>query len=58
MARIALHGLHEIRDQVLTLFQLDIHVREGLIDPLTLHHKAVVDQNDKASDRDDCGQNY
>jgi hypothetical protein len=42
----------------LTLFQLDIHVREGLIDPLTLHHKAVVDQNDKASDRDDCGQNY
>ena len=54
MAGIALHGLDEIRDEVLALFQLHIYISKGLVAALSLADQPVIDGDDgHGDDRDD-----
>ena len=40
---VALHGLDQVRDQVVALLQLHVDVGEGLVDALPQRDEAVVD---------------
>jgi len=49
----ALHGLHQVRDEVVALLHLHIDVGERLADPLTHGDEAVVDRDDPHDEDDD-----
>src|SRR5215475_8320961 len=52
MRRVALHGLHQVRNEIVALAQLDIDVGEGLTDPLPHGNEAVIDADEPHHDRD------
>jgi len=43
--RIALHGLHQIGDEIVPLLELDVDVGERLVDALPHGNEAVVDRD-------------
>ncbi len=53
VAGIALHGLHQVGDEVVALFGLHVDVGEGLVDPLPHGDEAVVDHHDPQRGDDD-----
>jgi hypothetical protein len=52
---VALGGLHQVRDQVVTALQLDVDLREGVLEALAQLHQPVVDRDAPEDDRDDEG---
>ena len=53
MAGVALHGLHQVGDQVVALFQLHVDVGEGLVGFLVQRHQLVVGADDEKQQYDD-----
>src|SRR5882757_472517 len=56
MRGVALHGLDQIRDQVVALFELHVDVSKGLADALTERHQPVIraerEENENNEDAD------
>jgi hypothetical protein len=52
---VALHGLHEVRDEVMPPLQLHVDVGVGLVHALPQRDQAVVrgDQEERDQDEDD-----
>src|SRR5581483_4365809 len=53
MGGIALHGLDEVRDQVMTLLELHVDVGEGLVDTLAERDQPVIGGKRKQNEDDD-----
>jgi hypothetical protein len=53
MGRVALHGLDEVRDEVVPLLQLHVDVGEGLRDPLPERDEPVIGHDAVEDDRND-----
>ncbi len=57
MLGVALDGLDQVRDQVVTLLELDVDVGKGLADALAERHQAVVRTESKQREDDDDAEN-
>ena len=54
---IALHGLDQVRNEIVPLLQLYVDIGEGLTDPLTEGDKAIVCAHRKQHENDDDAEN-
>ena len=62
MRGIALHGLDQVRDQIVALLELHVDVGKGLADPLAQRDETVIGaegkqhENDNDADNDPAGR--
>ena len=58
MARVAFHGLHEIGNQVIATFELNVDVRPGVVALDLKADESVVHPDDKQDEKyEDCENN-
>ena len=57
MRRIALHGLDQVRDQVVALLELHVDIGEGLVDALAQRHQPVIGTEGKENEDDNDAEN-
>ena len=57
MRRIALHGLDQVRDQVVALLELHVDVGKGLADALAERDQPVIGTEGEEDEDDDDAEN-
>jgi len=57
MRRVALYGLDQVRDQVMTLLQLDVDIGEGLSDALIERNQSVLCSEGEEYENDENANN-
>jgi hypothetical protein len=57
VAGVALHGLDQVRDQIVALFELHVDIGEGLADPLTERDQTVIRTEREQNEDDDDAEN-
>ena len=57
MRGVALHGLDQVRDQIVALLELHVDVGKGLVDALAERDQAVVGRKREKHENDDDAEN-
>jgi hypothetical protein len=55
VAHIPLHGVDQVRDQVVAALQLDVDLRPGFLGPIPRRDQAVVREDQPHDDQDNDG---
>src|SRR5580692_9832405 len=57
MRGVALHGLDQIRNQIVALLELHVDVGKGLVDALAERDQAIIGAEGKEDENDDDAEN-
>ena len=58
MFEVAFGSLHQVGDQIVASFELDIDLGKGVFEPVAQRHQPVVDDHDHDNEEDDSSQQY